>query len=179
MKVCKNCWKGIDYIPKGDKVELTGGYFEVDFSTLASSDIFLLKHIALLMYTDKFSFIMTKADGASVELKKPTVGNREIVIHEMICGFNRQGFFKPNEIFSEESQGASSITGVSDFQIIFESDFQFTVPTHDFTDTDIEIQKYFMLFTTGSGKADLTWYMSDIKTGSSEYCKIIRSSLGI
>lgn len=168
-----------EYIPKGSKIDLTGGYFEVDFSNPASSDFFILQHIALLMDTGKLSFIMTKADDNSIELKNSLIGYREMVIKEMICAFNREGFFKPSEIFSEEVQGRPLMNDGTHFQIVFRSDFQFTVPTHDFTATDIEIQRYNMWFSMGGGNTDLAWYMNEIHTGKNPYSNKIRNALGI
>lgn len=91
----------------------------------------------------------------------------------------REGFFEPNEIFSEEVQGTPLMNDGTHFQIVFGSDFQFTVPTHDFTATDIETQSYNMWFSMSGGKSDLAWYMNEIRTGKNPYSNKIRNTLGI
>lgn len=86
-------------------------YFEIDLSDPNSE--LILKHIAVAMLSSDCGFILAKSlpDGPS----KVYGGNNYIRIKEMICAFNREGFFKRSELYS--------LADNNEFQLIVESEF--------------------------------------------------------
>ncbi|MHA1151039.1 MAG: hypothetical protein ACTSR8_22695, partial [Promethearchaeota archaeon] len=168
-----------EYLPYGEGKHLTGGYFEVDFSDPNSDDFFILQHIALIMQTGQFSFIMTKNDDNIVSFQRGTsTMTRQIIINEIICAFNREGFLSHNDILSKLVPGPSRdyIDRASVFQVIFPTDFDYSIHGLDNEWFD---ENYPMWFSFGGGPADLAWYMKDLRSGRNSYSKKIRNSLNI
>ncbi len=75
-------------------------YFAIDLNE--EQDLHKLLHIINLLYTGKFAFVM----------KKPTGTWND---GEMICAFNRDGFIKPNELYSSNMV-------INDYSTIFRGD---------------------------------------------------------
>ncbi len=75
-------------------------YFDIDLSNEKAT--YMLQHIINLLYTGKFAFVV----------KKPTGTWND---NEMIFAFNRDGFLKPSEIFSQNMK-------ISSYSTIFRGD---------------------------------------------------------
>jgi hypothetical protein len=177
------------YLPYGRFYGLDqydGGYFEVDFSNPSSDDIHILKHIALLMYTGKISFVMTKADDNVVSIERAFGDQtRTIFIHEMICAFNREGFLYPEDILSEPVPDPSDtyVHSGEVYQIVFSGDFTYSVPSHDFESHHLfdenAIENQLIFTIDGFGFTDMRWYIDKILAGSLVGSNKIRDTLGI
>lgn len=102
----------------------------------------------------------------------------------MICAFNREGILTPDTFLSDSVPGKSSLyngDGASVFQVIFPEDFQYSVPSQDFSSHQLfdesKPEQSLHLFMIGGQEFDMHWYLEDIRTGRNTYSNTIRDAL--
>jgi hypothetical protein len=100
------------YVPFGE------GYFTVDLADPKSREI--IQHIVTVMNTFDTAFVMTKATDNAFEIQNPRGGNKRLVINEMVCAFNREGFMTQDELYSLVTVGNVQ-RSIRNFQVVISS----------------------------------------------------------
>lgn len=163
-----------NYIPRAP------GYFEIDLTAPDSKDRYILMHIAYMMLAFDFGFVMTKVDDSIVNMQTAQYSDKSITIDEMICAFNRDGFLKPDEIFSQVVPSSLTVKIFAKFQSLQIKVLDESFPNFKFIDDFLlDGWKNEMCFTSGVKNADFESYMKYIKTVDDDYTLYIRQILSL